>query len=393
MKLKKKISIYKREYRKSYSFGLHDDFLLVAALIHIGFPKDVDIIEYFLEKFNEPAVIKRYLNDIGLKFYYSLLKSNYFELMELLFQYGLNINNNEDTQKEYNSKFAIYNYKPFYKDEYNHNIEIFSKYKKENAKTFLMFAAGVCIHNPEVVRFLLKNNADKNMIDENKYIALHYACQNNNFEVINELITEKNINLKDVNGNTALMTAIKNGYYECGKIILSNELNIIDVNILDNDNFSVIGFMIKNSIDNEEIYNLLFEKRAYIDIKYLTTDDYIKKIEDNNGLIKSMAHHSIISINCNEIENIPSPVVYFMKNNRIDLVEKLLKNNANVNDKDIEGNTLLFYACKNGKYRFMKKLLNNYHDDPTIKNNKGETVLNYAMNKEKPNNEIISNLE
>ncbi|KQR93687.1 hypothetical protein ASG01_07365 [Chryseobacterium sp. Leaf180] len=73
-----------------------------------------------------------------------------------------------------------------------------------------------------------------------------------------------------------------------------------------------------------------------------------------------------------------------------DLVEHLLKKNADPNIADSSGTTPLFWAVKNGNRELVELLLKN-KADKTLKDNMGVTPFEYALKSE--NKEIINLLK
>ncbi|ORX50365.1 ankyrin, partial [Piromyces finnis] len=99
-------------------------------------------------------------------------------------------------------------------------------------RTPLMCAIQYCIKKPEIIKQIMRYQPNKNLIDNNKFSALHLACLYNNFEIIPKIITEENVNIKNIDGNTPLMIAIKKNHYNCVNKLLECDI-YINVNIPD----------------------------------------------------------------------------------------------------------------------------------------------------------------
>jgi RNA polymerase sigma factor (sigma-70 family) len=78
------------------------------------------------------------------------------------------------------------------------------------------------------------------------------------------------------------------------------------------------------------------------------------------------------------------------KNGQITLLEQMIVDGINVNEKDATGKTLLHWAVENNHYEAVVLLLQN-KADWTVKDKKGNTCLEYA--KKNNNKQIISLLE
>ena len=73
----------------------------------------------------------------------------------------------------------------------------------------------------EVVH-LLGEGADTNWQDRDGWSALHWACYNNNRQILSVLVNSNNanINIKDRHKNTPLHDACSRRYFECVSILV-----------------------------------------------------------------------------------------------------------------------------------------------------------------------------
>jgi len=134
-------------------------------------------------------------------------------------------------------------------------------------KTPLMIASQYGINDKKLFDLLMKYNPNKDLQDKTNSTALHIACKYNNGKMIPRLVTEKNINMKDINGKTPLMIAVEEKSSECIKILLSDDCMIfnVDINVKDyNGNSPLVNVIIKFNKSNEleELIDLLIEKGA-----------------------------------------------------------------------------------------------------------------------------------
>jgi ankyrin repeat protein len=83
--------------------------------------------------------------------------------------------------------------------------------RDEHGQTALHWAISGGFLSAEIVRLLIENKADANIANDGGWTALHWAIRLGGLlsvEIVRLLITEKNINVKDKNGDTPLDTVI-----------------------------------------------------------------------------------------------------------------------------------------------------------------------------------------
>ena len=222
--------------------------------------------------------------------------------------------------------------------------------ESDTLKTPLMIASQYGINDKKLFDLLMKYNPNKDLLDKTKSTALHIACKYNNSEIISYLITEKNINMKDINDQTPLMIAIEEKNYECIKILLSDNYSKynVDINIKDNNgNFPLVNTILKfkDSDKIDELIDLLVKRGA-------------DKDEINHDKLTAL------HIAC--------------KYNDYKLIPKLITKN-NINMKDINGKTPLMIKIEEKNYECIKILLSDdcdkYNIDVNIKDNNGNSSL------------------
>jgi ankyrin repeat protein len=130
----------------------------------------------------------------------------------------------------------------------------------------------IILKRNDAVKLLLDNNADLNITDNEHYFsALHYSVLKNR-GIISDIISRSNLNIQDILGNTALHYAIDDNYFE-----IFNLINIDKINLkLFNNNHKTLlhkllekyNFNKTNSIYKDIINKLLIKS----DINYLDFD-------------------------------------------------------------------------------------------------------------------------
>jgi len=208
----------------------------------------------------------------------------------------------------------------------------------------------------------------------------------NNNEKYNTIINNKNNNERSNNVDTEesniadspsllIINALKQNNVE--KAIQILDQPNVNINQLYNGK-TIMSFMIENNIDNELIYNILFKKKAYISDVYFNKHNY-KLILNNSGLINSIRNGFYVKEQSNFVGLIKSPLIYFIKNTRNKITEKLLENNASIEEIDDKtGFTPLFQAINSKNYEIFSILINKYNPDITKMDNNKRTPLELA---------------
>jgi len=280
-----------------------------------------------------------------------------------------------------------------------------------------------------LVEKLLENKVFVDKVDDMGFSSLYYTIQNKNNKLFNILLNKYNANIAVRNnmGQTpydyAIELACDNYNMKSmepfittleiiGKKYIKNIINdlenkkfneakndieqlAVDVNLLYN-NKTIMKIMIENIIDNEEIFNILFKKKAFILDTYFSNKQkhlviknsgLIKSIIKNGFYVKDEAYNSIFLIN--------DSLIYFIKEGQNEIVKKLLENNAPV-EKKIKKNgfTPIFQAIESRNYEIFNILINKYHSDITIKDNNNRTPLMLAieLSKKNKNDQIMKNI-
>lgn len=158
--------------------------------------------------------------------------------------------------------------------------------------------------------------------------ALMYACFNDHIDVVKLLIKHKvNMDKKRDDGKTALMYAVQEGHYEITKLLIENDCNIY-LKSLDRKDALCIALIFNW---NEIIELLLFHYPG----------DY--KMKDGKSLLHLMVLYKNIYV-----------------------VKLLLKNGFNINIRDNDGNSPLFYAFYINSYEIVSLLIEKSNEN--IKN-------------------------
>ena len=149
-----------------------------------------------------------------------------------------------------------------------------------------------------------------------------------------------------------------------------------------------ISYLIKKKIDNEDIYNMLFEKHKPIECSFINNKNKIHLIESNTGLIKSMVKNGFYYEDETGIQHIRCPVIFFSKHSEYEIIKKLIQNNASIDEVDENGWSPIFYAINNCNSELCKILLNDCHPNLNLKNKDGQIPLEFALSVERVNSNM-----
>jgi len=287
----------------------------------------------------------------------------------------------------------------------------------------------------ELAKFMLENGADPNgagnastsvyAISANQYLPIQIAAMKDNTKMMKILIDHgADVNLQNSNGQTALHLAcskflskavsflVKNG----AKIDIKNRVQMTPLAVLiENFNPSIHRRLNPKWNEKEKIYKVsdkpfeefkeimrilkenganfnetfrkyedpyhgnmkIFELAKTFDVMYLLSRygcDLTQKAENGSG--RSSLHVAIYNFRHSELEE---AIKFLVINNEVD-----------INNKDMHGETPLFWLCDKGYgwysdtipqlYRFMIKQMG---ADPEITNEKGDTVLKQVVKRRK----------
>jgi ankyrin repeat protein len=224
------------------------------------------------------------------------------------------------------------------------------------------------------IRLLLKNGADPNSKDEIGQTVLMNACMKGYYDVAELLFKNgANVNAKDDVGGTALMYAGMGGYEDVVGLLLDNgvKVNVRDVM----KNTALIRVAARG---HEDVAKLLLEKGADVNTKgaygmtplmWVASQGDIVFVQlllsygaDVNATAKDGITALMVAAGPVYIEEkgqYGSTISVSMEGGYEKILKLLLDSDADVNAKDVHGNTALFYAIQKGD-NIIKSLLLSY---------------------------------
>ena len=215
----------------------------------------------------------------------------------------------------------------------------------------------IAVKNNDIiaVNALLKENVNPNFIDEEGYSPLHRAVLNNNLDVVNVLLSYKDID-----------TEIKLPY----------EASVDDWYL-----GGATPLLVASYTGNADIVNALIEAgsdiRAKDDIDGAATI-HIASANGNNEVINILLNKDNILIN--EADSMKdTPLHWASIKNQTDTISLLLANGADTKLTNSDGNTVLHYAAMYGDVNTVNVLLEADSSLASVENNEGITPIYYAI--------------
>lgn len=215
----------------------------------------------------------------------------------------------------------------------------------------------IAVKNNDIiaVNALLKENVNSNFVDEEGYSPLHRAVLNNNLDVVNVLLSYKDID-----------TEIKLPY----------EASVDDWYL-----GGATPLLVASYTGNADIVNALIEAgsdiRAKDDIDGATTI-HIASANGNNEVINILLNKDNTLIN--EADSMKdTPLHWASIKNQTDTISLILANGADTKLTNSDGNTVLHYAAMYGDVNTVNVLLEADSSLASVENNEGITPIYYAI--------------
>jgi ankyrin repeat protein len=223
--------------------------------------------------------------------------------------------------------------------------------------TPIMLAAGN--KHIKLVKLLLESKADINLEDIHSDNLIHICIFNDMYDILLLLIcSTKNIviNNRNNNGDSPLFFAIKKNKIKYIELLLKYGANL---DTFDNQGKYPLLYAVENN--NVELCKLLLNNNANPNL-YFTWMGYVSPLfsamNNNNNEIKEL----LIKYGADDLL-----FCYIQNNNFNDFQDIIYKNN--INTKNSNGETLLYFATSRNKLDFVTFLLEN-GADPNICNKK-----------------------
>jgi ankyrin repeat protein len=219
--------------------------------------------------------------------------------------------------------------------------------------------------------------AQQKKYNNDESFPLLHACQHNNIEIIQFLLSNgADINLKNNTGETALSRASQMANTPVIRLLIDNKA---DVNIENNTGKTPLFY------GNTETMQLLVDNGANVN----HTDDqkmtplFYSCIEENKEVVQLLIYNKA-DVNHVDIHG-KTPLFYSCEEGNKDIAELLLTNGANINYQDNKKNTVLIDSCINQNFDMVNFLLK-HGANVNIINSDEKTALDVANNNVNNNN-------
>lgn len=243
------------------------------------------------------------------------------------------------------------------------------------------------MENINIITEVLKKNPNLDKQDDQKYTPLMLAIKYMFDSDIIKLLLDKpqNYNLKNNDGDTALMLAIKKGNFGVVKLIASKLDPGSIINTINNNNETALMIAIntKNIIIVEYLltfghdFTLVDIANNNILMIALEKDDWnlsrliLSKL-DNDSILNNYNAHRM------------TPLMIALKKNNIRIIELLLRHNIDLNHIDKNGDSILIFTIKNMDNLSILELILRYKHNFDHINMDGMTALMVAIELSKP---------
>lgn len=284
---------------------------------------------------------------------------NLLEIIEIFFEKGLSISEELES-------ICILSNNDNDKAIDNINNEDITIYEKESriSQIKLLLDKNNKEKKDKIIKLLIKYNKNLDFL----YRLFKFSCMDNNLEII-KLILERNdfdVNYKDENGFDIAVFAAKSS--EIQELLLKKGLKFKERS---NENK-------KEYLDSLELLiKENYEKSISLKSKLTDVSEVLlsRDVEELKILISEYSDFSNINI----IDLIVKETILNKENPySFEFIELILKNGANINWQNKDGNTALILCCKYKNEKFVNLLLT-YGADKNKKNNNGSNALNFAF--------------
>ena len=249
---------------------------------------------------------------------------------------------------------------------------------KDSGYTALMVACASEDGSIEVMKSMLKNKANPDLISNAGRTALTIATLQNKPKAV-ELLLQENAdpNIRGGNDCTALMLAAVRGYEEIVDTLMKNKR--VDPNIQRKDGMTALIFASHEG--HAEIVNKLLQKKANPNLQNVDGETALMAacekghLQIINSMLTSQADPDIV----NNVGR--TAMMLAIIKNKPTVVELLLQENADPNVKDSNEYTALMHAVRYGYEEIIGILLKFDNTNPDIQDKHGLTAIMFACHK------------
>lgn len=341
------------------------------------------LIEYIK---NNPSVDLNITDQFGNYFIEYIIDSNNIELIELILKKDifLDIIDNNGTTLLYNLiKFNKHKILKLIVDKSSNNIGISLVDKKDiRGRTALHYC--VIFNNPEIFDFILNNNGDPFVTNNNGENLFFYCLKYQKDKLLIKLLEKFNtINLKNSEGENLLQSAISYDNSDIINYLLDNTKININNKTKEFGITALHQLVVMNKLN---IIKKLVKLGADITVNSYLGNNIIHYalLENNNELAEYFNSMNKINLNNTNL-NGDTPLHIFLsnenKNYNIKFLEDLITN-TNLNIQNHQGMTCLHLLVENNLLQKFRDILITKKLNIFIQNYQGDTVYKKVINQE-----------
>ncbi|XP_076285606.1 uncharacterized protein LOC143211647 [Lasioglossum baleicum] len=343
----------------------------------------------------------------GLDFRHSLLHKavdgKQVQMAKLLINYGANVNV-KDTREKTPIVTAILN-----RD--TEMIELLLTNGADIKEDPKVVCTAVRCGNLELVEDLLKNGADINALDNMyfRFSLLHEAVKRKQVQMVKLLINYRaNVNVKNSQGETPIVNAIQNTDTKMIELLLTNGADIkedpkVVCTAVRCGNLEIVEDLLKNGADINALDNMYFSfsllhyavlrkqlQMVQLLINYGANVN-VKDTREKTPIVDAIQNKDkkiikLLLSNGADIKEDPKVLCAAVENGNLKIVEDILTDGADVNmllipNSSIGRRFLLLHKAVMQKQVKMAKLLLKYGANVNAKDSEGATPIFYAINK------------
>lgn len=229
-------------------------------------------------------------------------------------------------------------------------------------------------HDISTIEYFLTQGAEVNANDDYDRTPLHYVFFNhqegNPKDVVETLLLKgADVHSKDKKGNSPLHYAAKRGFLDVVKLLLERGA---EVNAGNFDN--VIPMVSAIKAENIEVVKLLIN--LGLDVNHVDKLGWRRPLFwaplDNMEMIECLLANGA---DVNSVDYFGESLLHYAVKYNTELIEFLFKYNVNPNVKNLNDETPLVYAIIRGRIEIIEKLISQGADVNNINKNRGRTPL------------------
>lgn len=219
---------------------------------------------------------------------------------------------------------------------------LYSQNTDRNNKT--AFFSAIESGDIKKVREFIRNGIDINITDEYNWSALHRAVQFNKRDIVRELLLNKKININPILPNGAILENDGKKWYADGEtpLLLASYYGYSEiVTILLNFGANILA---KDNVDGAMAIHIA-SARGWTKTVLAILESYSAK--NTKDIV-------------NTVDNTgTTPLMWAAMNNRVSVMNLILKFGAYINAQDDDGWTALHFAAASDSYKAVEMLINN----------------------------------